>query len=92
MTAKNWGIIAIIISIIMWALLAWAWLIVALPDSNIWDECQDYFGTVLVLNASMISGEIAWFIIVFFVPISILSLISNISLIRMRKAYSYLRY
>ena len=83
MKSKYWGAIAVVISMAMWIWFAWIWLAVALPDSTIWEECQDYFADTIVLN---ISRDIAYIIIVFFVPISIISLTSSVFLIRMRPA------
>ena len=89
MKAKIWGMVVIAISIAMLVWFAWAWLWVALPDSNIWKECQDYFGTSLVLENSMILDGITDTVIIFFVPMTIVSLISNILLIRTKKAKTW---
>ena len=82
MKAKIWGIIAIFISIAIWGWFVRTWLVVVGPNSSIW-ECQ--IGPS-VLN---VSSSIIYIIVVFFVPIQVISLISSIFLIRMTAAKTW---
>ena len=100
MKAKRWGITAIITSIVMWALFAWAWLVVVGPNPSTWG-CRDdvlksftvgpdgpYAVEFMDLGAFTLEG-IVYLIIVFWIPVSIISLISNILLIKMKKAKTW---
>ena len=96
MNAKIWGIRAIIISIAIWAVFAWTWLVFVGPGSSIWDCQFDGYAWITVGPDGVsdcqygfdldVLGSLIAIIVVFFVPVSILSLISSISLIRMKKA------
>lgn len=86
MKARIWGIIAIIISTTVLAWFTWTWFALALPDSDIWEECQVIFGISYALNPLT---DVVYYIFVFFVPISIISLVSNIMLFRNKKAHTW---
>ena len=97
MKGKIWGIIAIVASIVILACFAWTWLVSVGPDSDIW-ECRldgvvkvylDESGSIISRATSGpvdwdVPGSLRFQIFVFFVPMTIVSLTSNILLIKMR--------
>ena len=98
MKAKIWGIAAIVISIALWTVFAWIWLVVVGPNSSIWDcQLDGYAWSVVGPDGLLdykygvdldVSGSIVYIIVVFFVPMSIISLISSVFLIIARKKKS----
>ena len=92
MKAKIWGKIALVIFIAIWIWFSWIWLVTIGLDSDIW-ECQfQHSATVgpgykiFYYRNAQHAQEITYIILLFFLPMSIASLILNIFLIGMRRA------